>query len=433
MNTKLFLFIALSTVALLSSCNQENEFEKDLATSTTENLETKAAPQANKLTAAMENVETFLKAPEKPEIEIVDSTAFADKTADNIKLEIKKDSELETRGGYLSCGNSVYGSTYGKGNTVHNGIYQNFGLNANLNGQDDIYVVEINNYTTADFLLSNTNRNLGMVLFKGYVNCSSWSCNYTFTQLVTRTTSASLYGDALYGVILSPGTYLLVVDSEPYGESNFNLQMTCASSTSGYCGLYGTDNFGSYYNGDLTPQACHWSKWNPYAYYDAQVEGSYDKWAHIERKSTSQSNQPDVLLNLKQHGNNVYRINFDFWVPSYNSGYFNIQKVLSYNNSSNEFGAQVYFYSNGSGVVKIAGNNYYFYYTQARWTRVSIYANANYGGYTAISLDGYTVANYPSAWTSTGYYGNNKIQAVDFYAHASDANFYVDNVTVSNY
>ena len=433
MRIKSLFFIALTTVVILSSCNQDQAFEKDLATSTTENLATKAVPQSNVLTAPVEKVETFVKTPAKAEIEIVDSTAFADKTADNIKLEIKKDSEIETRGGFLSCGNSVYGSTYGKGNTVHNGIYRNFGLSTNLDGQDDIFVVEINSYTTADFILSNTSRNLGMVLFKGYRNCSSWSCQYTFQQLITRTTSSSVYGDALYGVTLSPGFYLLVVDSEPYGESNFNLQMNCIGGTTGACGLYGTDNFNYYYNGNLTPQACHWTKWNPYAYFDAQVEGGSDKWAHFERKSTSDSNQPDVLLNLKRHGNNNYHINFDIWMPYYRSGYFNIQKALSYNNSSNEFGAEVFFYSNSSGVVRIAGNHYPFRYTQGKWTRVRIYANVNAGGYTAISIDGYNVVNYPSTWTASSYYGSNNIQAIDFYTNASDSDFYIDNVSVSNY
>ncbi|NJL74254.1 MAG: hypothetical protein HC892_03635 [Saprospiraceae bacterium] len=166
MKTRILIFATLFVIATLSSCNMDEQFDQEMNNAQAENLDAKATPQTTSPTAMMENVETFLKESAKPEIEITDSTAFEDKTAHKIQLEIKKDSELETRGGFLSCGNSIYSSTYGKGNTVHNGIYQNFGLHANLDGQDDIFVIEINSYTTADFILSNTSRNLGWCFSK---------------------------------------------------------------------------------------------------------------------------------------------------------------------------------------------------------------------------------------------------------------------------
>ncbi|MEM0995112.1 MAG: hypothetical protein AAGI49_18925 [Bacteroidota bacterium] len=428
MRTLNLAIVLIIAAFFLTNCEQDNSFVKDAEQQI--QSEQVAPVGSEEFDEVMETVEFFTKDQSAPEIPAIDSTQteFKFKTP----IEIEATSQVEQRGGPLQCNYSVAGSTYNKSNSVTSSHYSAMGLNASLDGGDEIYYFTVYQNTTAFFDLKNTSANLAMILFRGSRNCSGSACSFRLNQLVARTASSSITGDQLYNVFLTPGTYILVVDGAYGNASHFNLTMNCG--VLGDPAVSMLEDFNRYYNGNISPQSSDWLKWNPYASLDGQITGSTNKFLFIERNAyASSSNQPDVLYKLAHHSNGIYKISFDIWVPYNRSGYFNVQKQLSYNNSSNEFGAQVYFYSNGQGIVKIAGRNYAFSYRQGEWTKVKLDVRVNHENYAAVFINNQRIVTFPARWSSNTTYGSNRIAALDFFAHASDAKFWVDNIIYENY
>lgn len=339
----------------------------------------------------------------------------------------------------VTCGSNVNGSVYGHTNKISDAVYSHFGLSSNLNGSDFIYLFNVQNAMTVEFELSNTNQNLAMVLFKTNVALASTFYHLSLTDVKAYSTSTSIYGDNIGSIHLTPGFYALVIDSRYGYPSNFKLKVACASSTTSGCIPYTTglkfDDFSNYSIGTISAQSASWNKWNPSASYDGEVvfaSNSSSKLLRVERKNTTTANQPDVLWKFGTRNSGHYAISMKMWVYSYKSAYFNIQKNLTNNNQSNEFGGQVYFYSNGTGVVNIAGQNYGFSYGQNKWMDIKIDVNF-YTNQTKLIIDGVTKATWPCTWWSNGYNGSSQIEAIDFYPYASNSQFFLSKVCLSKY
>lgn len=83
------------------------------------------------------------------------------------------------------------------------------------------------------------------------------------------------------------------------------------------------DNFDSYTTGDLSGQSSHWAIW---------AGGTSTQVTDAKAASGSQSmlvggNQTDdMLLLLGQHSGGVYSVQFDVFIPTGKTGYYNIQQ-----------------------------------------------------------------------------------------------------------
>ncbi|MEM9885371.1 MAG: hypothetical protein AAF849_05705 [Bacteroidota bacterium] len=417
-NLSLFTLVFALTALFFSSCEKENDI-KDIASE--KDTEAHAQLPAEAFgTEPVAEIDSFFKEIVTPEIEIVSDSAYIERTDNPVVIKLEK-GQLE-KNSSIGCGSDFTSSTGRGGNHVTSWHYSRFGLNADLDGEDRLYTFYVGSTVDdIDFLLTNTYRNLAMILFKNSSTCTSGSC---LQSLVAYTTSSSTTSDGLYNIRLTPGHYTLVVDNPIYGESSFRLRMKCPTPS---CFKNKNDSFSSYYTGNLTPQASHWEKWNASSYCDAYVYGNYN----YARLYYDNGCKPDVLLKLCNHSNGFYRVKFDMWVPYYRSAYFNVQKRLSYGNTSNEFGGQVYFNSNGSGRLSIAGRNYNFNYPKATWFRVEIAADL--WGNSSLYVNGYRVVTYPTRYSSNTIYGSNRMSAIDFYTPYTDSDFYIDNVQVTDY
>ncbi|MEM1325984.1 MAG: hypothetical protein AAGI23_08530 [Bacteroidota bacterium] len=431
MRTSHFIFLALTLLLGFTACEQDNTFLEDAQQTT--HAQKSAPIGADEYNEPMTDVQTFEHEQTAPELPPIDSTRRIFEFSEPFKLEVEQDSEIESRSGSISCNQSLSESTIYKSNKVSSSTYRRMGLNANLDGGDQIYAFTLTETTTVSFSLSNTTNNLAMILFEGLLNCTATSCGFHLNKIVARTSSSSIYGDNLSDVELKAGTYILVVDGVAGYASNYNIEMTC--SAIGHSVFHAIDDFQSYYAGLLSPQSNRWSKWNNYATYDGQVvvDRSY-KYLFMERKTNiASSHQPDMIYKLLPADNDIYKINFNLWVADNRSAYFSIQKRLSYLNQSNEFGAQVYFYSNGRGAVKIAGEFYYFTYQHNRWLDIAIDvrtdAATNHG---IIYIDGSHEIHFEASAQANFTNGSRNVAALGFYPVFSDSKFWVDNIEQTN-
>ena len=220
MRIKISLFVFLAIAIIFSSCNQDQfdlqtEFESQHDHSHAEEhkvINTEAPEGAELEAAPMTNVQEFLKKAVAPEIDWLDGTRQVKKFATPIELEALRNEsgeELELRGGQLNCGYVVNGTTRGKPNKVSSSLYASMGLSNSLNGGDDIFYFSLSSAKTVDIILSNTTKNLGMVLFEGFPTCAGSTCTYRLQRIVDYTRSGSIYGDELSNVTLAAGNYVL--------------------------------------------------------------------------------------------------------------------------------------------------------------------------------------------------------------------------------
>lgn len=435
-----FIAVVLTIGTFFTSCQEDSELigENTQPTET----KTKAPEGAGETFELLTDVTDF----EKKELEAeFEQTADFNPTEGAVELDLKKEEGLESRGS-ISCGNRISGNNFYGFNNFSTYFYQANGLSvgSNLDGRDDYFDIYVDREVIVNFELTGTSTNMAMMLFDLNVSCppgimcvTSMDNVTSFSQIkiIGYTRSSSPYSDNIRGVVLKPGVYSLIVDAPAGAASSYRLQMNCTPTGGGGGGWndiqYG-DNFNGYYTGNISPQSSSWTKWTN-ANRDGRVVGSYDKELYIAADPyASSSTQPDVLYRLRNHNNDFYNINFELYVDRYRSAYFNLQKMLTYNNSNNEFGAQVYFNSDGTGRVTINGRSYSFSYSQGRWIGVRAKYDFN-SGTASITIGGRTVANFNPYWRSGSSYGSGNLQAVNFYAHRSDARYWVDNIVVTNY
>jgi len=447
MKTSRILLIAFAAATFFFTSCEQDTFEQTIgAETTTQETEQLTQSEIEGIAPAEEGPQHPMENTEEFQKEVAQNLPSIDTTKELITLS--PEAAVTSRSSYdltvynglasIACSNVKYGTVYGHSNKVHNGVYNHFGLNANLNGGDYIYLINVTQPSVVEFDLDNTTQNLAMVLFETDVALATTFTLLQLQDVKAYSTSSSTHGDNVGPVQLQPGYYALVIDSRYGYPSNFKLSVNCHIVDPGCVPSTHTlvsDDFKGYSTGNISHQSYRWDKWNAGAYYDGEVvwNANYsDKLLKVERKSTSSAHQPDVLWKFGTRSWGHYVINMKMWVYNYNSAYFNIQKNLTYNNSNNEFGGQVYFYSNGTGKVYIGGQNYHFSYGQNKWMDIRIDVNF-YTNQTRLIIDGHTKATWPCTWWAHGQYGSSQIEAIDFYPYANNSKFYISGICLSKY
>jgi len=340
---------------------------------------------------------------------------------------------------YLGCGSDITQTLSDNINRVSNSVYAHFGYATDLNGRDEIYRFTVTQSSVVTINLTNTSRNLAMVLFRGSVqNYPNSTYKLNLSSVVDVTNSSSEHSDLVGPVQLTPGTYILVIDSKINQSSSYRLRATCTAVNSGCVNGTNTllaDNFNQYQYGNVSPQSYYWEKWFSSSVNDAVVTGSAaNKYLYLEHKSAATSaNQPNVLW---RHGyrstSGNYAIKMSLYIPSNRSAYFSMQKRLTYKNTDNEYGARFFFNAGGQGRVLIGGSTYNFTYTPGTWMTIQLSVNFNVNR-TYFYINNVQKANWACTSYHAGANGSKSIEALQFYPYASNSAFFVDNICFSKY
>ena len=325
----------------------------------------------------------------------------------------------------LHCGSYVAGSTIGRYNRYNDNFYESLGFNSNLNGGDKIYYFQLTQEQIVNFYLTNTHKNLAMLLFKGHFEWNNGHISERFDDLEAWSTSTSPTMERLANLHLTPGHYLLIIDSAPAGESSFNLSVAChpvntsCNSTPGV-GLF-DDDFQAYALGNISVQSPNWNKWNDNPYDGEVVAGKYLKVDYKEGKPWG--DQADFILDLGQRSTGNYQLTFDMWLYTNNTASFNIQKIVR-----TELGAAFYISKNGEGRIYLeSGIIKEFDFPNNQWAKVRFDVNMDLNR-TYMYINNQYITSW--ACTASRYAGNpnHKLFRGLNFLTSSYGLYYIDNV-----
>ncbi|MFK7933102.1 MAG: hypothetical protein AB8G22_06300 [Saprospiraceae bacterium] len=424
------LFSFLVLVAMFSSCGQDDLFDTEDTLNPTTLAENNAAEDADAVSPTKEdfgfsgkeeifNEELTLRK-EEVEAEVTfDGEAAANSVNSRNPYELYLSSPPAQMG--LSCGKVLYDNTiaWNKHNTVPNGFYNYFGFNSNLNGKDNVYTFHSAHDQQVTFQVSQTNRNLAMFLFEG-----TYAVPYVNVQrVVAYSTSTSIYGEGLYNIHLEAGkSYVLIVDGAPYNGSSYRLDVSCYNPNQ-HCDNFQGRTLGQ---GIAHQNPARWTKWSNSSL-DLPVEGGSAKYLKVQRNNWG-SSQPDVIFKTGTLHSGRYKMSMDMWVYAGETAYFNIQKQLR-----NEWGAEVYFNSNGTGRVRVKGVDYTFYYPQSTWFECELIFNFNTDRVGLYINGSQATSSWKLSAQANSNYGSHQIQGIDFYAHANNSRYWIDNLCIDAY
>lgn len=418
MYNKILILVAIISLSLLTSCQKEEMAMDHPTIATTDQLEipvTDVEPLKGTITTFEKNFSKSVNRTKRP----TRGWAFqpAEANARNSQS--------------LNCDEYIKGSTMGGTNHFGNNMYLHFGLPraaVNFEGNDFYALFKAHEVMDQKFVLDAHVRGMSLFLFKIEENCFQGNCTLTIVELVDFAINLDNYNTTIYAPNLSIGRYLLIVDAPVGTSGKFVIDRFCkASIADKFCYLQDQDGFGTYKNGDLCEQSCHWTKWNENAAYDAQVSGDWNPYLGIKRKIGVRSeDQPDVLLHIDD-SYKIKKVQFKMWIPRNRSAEFNLQKEILPGNVHNEVGAVVRFNRNKQGEIYIQGKVYEFRYRQNDWIDITIEVDKE-SDLVTIDVDHEYTAKFPGTWGYWGDNGNTSLKGINFYPSRSDSEFYLENV-----
>ena len=137
----------------------------------------------------------------------------------------------------------------------------------------------------------------------------------------------------------------------------------------------------------------------------------------------------DVVLPFPStYTTGVYEFSMNVYVPSGSGGYFNLGSVWASGGAGYEYGTNVFFNADASGMVDASGTGV-FTYTQDAWTAVSVMVDL-VAGMVTVSIDGSQV--HSGGWLAPGGFGVADIFGIAYTdgtgATETTSNFYIDDV-----
>lgn len=410
-NLKIVFALVIATIFMLTSCQKE-AIEDITPNSTTEKrfnslpLEDQVKDYSNELLAKMNT--------EEPEVTYTLPTAQSrNGGVEEIQILSPEKAKIELR-----CGDVTIGSNNHDFNSFNDNFYARQGFNSNHNGGDDVYFFDAPSDMEVTFSLrtfSGQRRNLAMFLFEGDYNAKD---HVAFIDKVIKASSSrSTFSESLTQVAVKGGKrYILVIDSNPNNGADYELSVICHQNDD-------CDDFQSYQRGNISPQnPAKWEKWDNKSQ-DGQIEMllGHNNVLSIERNPFGNA-QPDVLFKTGKLTRGEHTLTMDMFVSRGNSGYINIQKRLRQSQ-----GAGIYFLNNGRGVVKIAGRNLNFNYSQDKWMSIELKFDLDLNEI-IFRIDGRLMEVWPASADIHSSRGDIQIEGIDFYPALGDTNYLIDNV-----
>jgi hypothetical protein len=325
----------------------------------------------------------------------------------------------------IYCGSRITSTTIGRFNNYDDHFYGQLGFDTYLNGGDKVYYITLTQEQIVNFYLTNTYRNLAMMLFKGNYYWENGHVVERFDDLEAWSTSTSPTDERLANLRLTPGKYMLIIDSAPNAGSQFTLSVTCTpvstscNSTPGYGLFY--DNFEHYYLGNISTQSPNWNNWGGH-YYDGQVAaGKYLKVDYVENAPAYQ--QPNFSLDLGQRTTGNYQLEFSMWVYNENTASIFMEKVIN-----SELGAGIYIGRNGQAGV-YAENRLLtsFTYPTNKWAKVRLDVNLN-SNVTSLYIDGFHKASWYCTNSYNAYDAHRRMFRGLKFSATHYGRYFIDNV-----
>lgn len=214
-----------------------------------------------------------------------------------------------------------------------------------------------------------------------------------------------------------------------------------AFSLSGFAQIELQDNFDSYSQGDVSPQAAHWRTWG--------VPTAPGEDATV---TSDQSNSPSnslliggneltdmILLTPSAPSNGIYTIQYYAYIPTGKSGYFNMQAAVSPSNSDwNQalMGGNVYFNCDGStagtggvtGVIDCSTFDQIFTYPESQWFKVTCIYDINNQVWDMKINDQEAISAQPMEFGAMVF---DQLAGLDFYSATANNELYIDDVTMA--
>jgi hypothetical protein len=178
-----------------------------------------------------------------------------------------------------------------------------------------------------------------------------------------------------------------------------------------------TDNFESYSVGSYMAvnNPANWTTWSnlPGSGEDGQVSSDF---ASSGTKSVLVDLVPsatDLILKLGNKTSGVWEVNFDYFVQTGYSGYYNIQH---FETPGVQWAFEIYFHTNGTGALYAGSTTAItFSYPKNTWFPVVNHVDLD-NDLISLYVNGVLIYSWPFHYTSYGTTGVNQLGGVDFFA-----------------
>lgn len=189
-----------------------------------------------------------------------------------------------------------------------------------------------------------------------------------------------------------------------------------------------TDNFDSYATGDIIGQAAHWALWPGGT--SAQVstaQAASGSQSMLIRNNTTD----DVLLFLGDRTSGVYTIQWDLYMPTGATGFYNFQELENVGATGN-FAGQAFIGATASGgvagLITFDFSNAQVPYVSDTWFTVTHVIDLDNSTNT-MYIDGTQVMS--DIYGSSSITLSTKLGSIDFFSIDANTEMYVDNVVFS--
>ncbi len=170
-------------------------------------------------------------------------------------------------------------------------------------------------------------------------------------------------------------------------------------------------------------------QWSPWTENGNQGELQSYSWGKVLKIEHDQLDNPDVLFSPGSHSGESISLQWNMYVGTGASAYFNIQKTEI---PGQEFGAQVYFNTDESGLVLINGRRLEFVFEQGQWLKIDIIRDTGSDLY-VLEIDDKVVTSWPLNWSHGSSSGSEDFAAINFYAVDENSRFWLDDFCVSTF
>lgn len=190
------------------------------------------------------------------------------------------------------------------------------------------------------------------------------------------------------------------------------------------------ENFQSYALGALGPQSACWTTWNGNeggAEDGIVASGSSTTSRFLQVRGTS--GLQDVVMQLGNRTTGLYDLNFNMWVPTGKSAYYNILHSFAAGGNY-EWAYEVQFNANGQGTLKAGGQVSSFSFRSNAWIPIKQVIDLE-RDQASLYIDSRLVRTWRFSNTNRGEGGTKRLSAINFYPADANHEFFIDDIELT--
>ncbi|MCW3074164.1 MAG: hypothetical protein JWP69_1233 [Flaviaesturariibacter sp.] len=184
-----------------------------------------------------------------------------------------------------------------------------------------------------------------------------------------------------------------------------------------------TDKIDSYATGNVSGQSPRWTPWD-----GGESAIVSTAQAFSAPNSVRVSDFQDQLFLLGNKSSGKWTLSWKMYIPAGRVAYYNTQR---FETPGLEWGQQVYFNQNDSGILQAAGSNIPFTYVRGQWMDVKQTFNLD-ADQTTLSINGVAVHTWQFSKLINGNPGSKQIGAIDFFGangNGNNAVYFIDDIS----